>query len=307
MLDQPADVMIKVLDHAGVELHLAPEHAPGGQRNPRGLGHCGHARGEWGARRHEAELDLPPQPRRADRVPPDLVLAFVARSPVARQVVGIVRRLVQVRDGVASTFADASGLVGWAINDMLRTPDGHCYVGGIDFNLFAHPEQAGQPSPLLHVAPDGRADIATRAIAFANGMTVLPTGELLVADSLTGELLAFTRGADGALVDRRVWAALPGEMPDGISLDAEGAIWVASHHRVLRVLEGGAIADEVDMGATRATACMLGGPDGRTLLITASDSHDRAEIRAKGPTGALYTVQVPVGGAGLPSVYGVSQ
>ncbi len=222
-------------------------------------------------------------------------------------VAGIERRVVQVRDGVASTFADASGLVGWAINDMLRTPDGHCYVGGIDFNLFAHPEQAGQPSPLLHVAPDGRADIATRAIAFANGMTVLPTGELLVADSLTGELLAFTRGADGALVDRRVWAALPGEMPDGISLDADGAIWVASHHRVLRVLEGGAIADEVDMGATRATACMLGGPDGRTLLITASDSHDRAEIRAKGPTGALYTVQVPVGGAGLPSVYGVSQ
>jgi sugar lactone lactonase YvrE len=219
-------------------------------------------------------------------------------------VAGIERRVVQVRDGVATTFADASGLVGWAMNDMLRTPDGHCYVGGIDFNLFAHPEQVGKPSPLLHVAPDGRADIATREIAFANGMTVLPGGELLVADSLTGELLAFRRRADGALADRRVWAALPGEMPDGISLDAEGAVWVASHHRVLRVREGGAIADEVDMGSTRATACMLGGVDGRTLLITASDTHDRAQIRANGPSGALYTVRVPVAGAGLPSVYG---
>lgn len=219
-------------------------------------------------------------------------------------VAGIERRVVQVRDGVATTFADATSLVGWAMNDMLRTPEGHCYVGGIDFNLFANPEQVGKPSPLLHVAPDGRADIATREIAFANGMTLLPGGELLVADSLTGELLAFKRRADGALFDRRVWAALPGEMPDGISLDAEGAVWIASHHHVLRVREGGAIADEVDMGSTRATACMLGGADGRTLLITASDTHDRAQIRANGPTGALYTVRVPVGGAGLPSVYG---
>jgi sugar lactone lactonase YvrE len=218
-------------------------------------------------------------------------------------VAGLERRIVSVRDGVATTFADATGLVGWALNDLLRAPDGHCYVGAVDFNLFADPGKVGQPSPLVHVAPDGRASIATREISFPNGMTILPSGELLVADSLTGELLAFTRQADGALTDRRVWAAIPGEMPDGISLDAEGAVWIASHHRVLRVLEGGGITDVVDMGATRATACMLGGADGRTLLITASDTHDRAEIRAKGPSGALFTVQVAVAGAGLPSIY----
>ncbi|HWS77362.1 MAG TPA: SMP-30/gluconolactonase/LRE family protein, partial [Thermomonas sp.] len=221
-------------------------------------------------------------------------------------VAGIERRLVAVRDGVATTFADATDKVGWAINDLLRTPDGHCYVGGIDFNLFADPSQAGKPSPLLHVTPDGRVDIATREIVFANGMTVLPSGELLVADSLTGELLAFTRRADGSLADRRVWAALPGEMLDGICLDADGAVWAASHHQVLRVREGGEVTDVVDMGATRATACMLGGPEGRTLLITASDTHDRAEIRAKGPSGAVYSVRVPVAGSGLPSVYGAA-
>jgi len=221
-------------------------------------------------------------------------------------VAGLERRIVSVRDGVATTFADATGLVGWALNDLLRAPDGHCYVGGVDFNLFADPSKAGQPSPLVHVAPDGRATIATREIVFPNGMTVLKSGELLVADSLTGDLLAFTRNADGSLANRRVWAAIPGEMPDGISLDAEGAVWVASHHQVLRVREGGEITDVVDMGATRATACMLGGADGRTLLITASDTHDRAEIRAKGPSGAVFTVRVPVAGAGLPSVYGAA-
>jgi len=221
-------------------------------------------------------------------------------------VAGLERRIVAVRDGVATTYADATGKVGWALNDLLRTPDGHCYVGGVDFNLFADPTRVGQPSPLMHVAPDGRVDVATREIVFPNGMTLLPGGELLVADSLTGELLAFTRRADGSLADRRVWAALPGEMPDGICLDADGAVWVASHHQVLRVREGGEITDTVDMGATRATACMLGGADGRTLLITASDTHDRAEIRAKGPSGAVYAVRVPVAGTGLPSVYGAA-
>ena len=221
-------------------------------------------------------------------------------------VAGLERRIVSVRDGVATTFADATGLVGWALNDLLRAPDGHCYVGAVDFNLFADPSKAGQPSPLVHVAPDGRASIATREIAFPNGMTILRSGELLVADSLTGDLLAFTRNADGSLANRRVWAAIPGEMPDGISQDAEGAVWVASHHQVLRVREGGEVTDVVDMGATRATACMLGGADGRTLLITASDTHDRAEIRAKGPSGAVFTARVPVAGAGLPSVYGVA-
>jgi len=221
-------------------------------------------------------------------------------------VAGLERRIVSVRDGVATTFADATGLVGWALNDLLRAPDGHCYVGAVEFNLFADPSKAGQPSPLVHVTPDGRASIATREISFPNGMTILSSGELLVADSLTGDLLAFTRNADGSLGNRRVWAAMPGEMPDGISLDAEGAVWVASHHQVLRVREGGEVTDAVDMGTTRATACMLGGTDGRTLLITASDTHDRAEIRAKGPSGAVFTVRVPIPGAGLPSVYGAA-
>ena len=221
-------------------------------------------------------------------------------------VAGLERRIVSVRKGQATTYADAMGIVGWALNDLLRAPDGHCYVGGIDFNLFADPSKAGQPSPLVHVTPDGHVSIGTTAISFPNGMTILPSGELLVADSLTGELLAFTRSTDGTLTNRRVWAALPGEMPDGISLDAEGAVWVASHHQVLRVREGGEITDIVDMGKTQATACMLGGTDGRTLLITASDTHDRAQIRASGPSGALYTARVPVRGAGLPSIYGAA-
>jgi sugar lactone lactonase YvrE len=85
-------------------------------------------------------------------------------------------------------------------------------------------------------------------------------------------------------------------------MDASGAVWVANHGRVARVAEGGQVLDVVDMGGTLATACMLGGPEGRTLLITASDSYDRSVI-AGNPTGRLFTVEVAVPGGALPSIY----
>ena len=92
-------------------------------------------------------------------------------------------------------------------------------------------------------------------------------------------------------------------MADGICLDADGGVWVtAGHLGVFRVVEGGETTDEVDLGNTGATACMLGGMDGRSLLITASDSHDRAIIRDN-PSGHLLTVDVDIPGAGLPSWY----
>jgi sugar lactone lactonase YvrE len=94
---------------------------------------------------------------------------------------------------------------------------------------------------------------------------------------------------------------------DGISLDADDGVWVTAGHRgVFRILEGGEITDHVDMGTTGATACMLGGADGRTLLITASDSHDR-DVISKNPSGRLFTVRVEVPGAGLPSHYQSNQ
>ena len=85
-------------------------------------------------------------------------------------------------------------------------------------------------------------------------------------------------------------------------LDASGATWVANHGRVVRVSFDGVELDEVFTGEARATACMLGGSDGRTLLITASDTMDR-EVMRHHPSGRLFQVHVDVPGAGLPSVY----
>lgn len=208
-------------------------------------------------------------------------------------------------DSTATPFAWLEGVAQVGINDMIRTASGHCFVDTVDFDFAAHSrgEADAKPSVLARVAPDGSVSIATREVNFPNGLAITPNGETLyVADSLDACIYAFPLGADGTLGPRSCFADLPGEMPDGISLDASGAIWVATHHRVIRIAKGGEVLEEVDMGPTRATACMLGGPDGRTLLITASDSHDRSII-TNNPSGRVFKVEVSVPGAGLPSIY----
>ena len=205
----------------------------------------------------------------------------------------------------AREAADASALASFALNDLIRTSAGYTYVATLDFNFvdFVSGKTEARPSPIVGMSPEGTVFVATTEVTFPNGMAATPGDDrLLVADTLDACIYAFTIAKDGALVNRRVFASLPREAPDGMCLDAEGAVWVATHHRVLRVLEGGAITDEVEMGTPLATACMLGGADGRTLLVTASDSFDRRVI-SKTPSGRLFTVRVPVPGGGLPSTY----
>ena len=136
---------------------------------------------------------------------------------------------------------------------------------------------------------------------FPNGTVITPDGgTLIVGESFAGRLTAFRIDDDGALRDRRVWAQLEdGHVPDGICLDAEGAIWVASPttNCCLRVHEGGEVSARVDCDRG-VFACMLGGADRRTLyLCTAGDSHPDRTVERSGRIEAL-TVAVP--GTGLP-------
>ena len=105
-------------------------------------------------------------------------------------------------------------------------------------------------------------------------MAITPDGStLIVAESYAGRLTAFDIAADGALSNRRVWADLvAGSAPDGICLDATGAVWYADvpNQCCVRVREGGEVLDTVD--ADRGCfACMLGGADGATLFVMAAD------------------------------------
>lgn len=211
--------------------------------------------------------------------------------------------------------ADLSGLVDSFLNDMVVDAQGHAYVGNFGFDLMSGAAFAS--TTLTHVAPDGAVRTVAEDLYFPNGSVILPDGRtLVVAETFGGRLTAFDIADDHSLVGRRRWAefgspresADAAEMlggytvtPDGICLDAEGAVWAADalHNRVVRIAEGGEILDEVSVAPMQVYACMLGGEDGRTLFMCAAPSfaeHERRPVREA----QLLSTRVSVAGAGLP-------
>lgn len=226
-------------------------------------------------------------------------------------VVSMTRRQVLRRtaDGTLTLHADLSGLATFHCNDMVVDAAGGAYVGNFGFDLDAaliargaQAVLADHPAAVLaYVSPGGEVRAAAPDMHFPNGSVITPDGRtLIVGETLAARLTAFSIGADGVLSDRRVWAETAPVIPDGICLDAEGAIWVADPlaPRCVRFAEGGAVLDTVETGQP-CYACMLGGEDGRTLfMLTAPTSI--GEEAAKAPRGDIRTARVDAPRAGLP-------
>jgi sugar lactone lactonase YvrE len=139
-------------------------------------------------------------------------------------------------------------------------------------------------------------------------MVITPDNRtLIISESFAGQLTAFDIDADGGLSNRRVFA--DGLGPDGIGLDAEGAVWVSTGgYSIVRVAEGGEVLQRVELRENRAPfAVMLGGPDRRTLFImtaewrTADGVTNNLERLTNGPrTGEILTRPVSVPGIDRP-------
>lgn len=216
------------------------------------------------------------------------------------------RRLLKLEDDGLVEVADLSRLVPYPCNDLVVDTQGRAYVGNIGFD-FGDPQAAPQPGPILLVSPQGDGQVIADQLAFPNGMVITPDGQtLIVAESHTARLTAFTIESDGSLSHRRVWAQFEergafseGQItPDGICLDAEGALWVASPNTrdVLRVREGAQVVHRIPVDAI-PLACMLGGPERRTLFVTTTESLNPGDTDAKG---RIETIAVNVPGVGLP-------
>ena len=210
------------------------------------------------------------------------------------------RVLRRETDGSLVTHAAVGDLVPRRLNDMIVDTSGRAYVGNFGFELDgAEPVAA---TILVRVDPDGAVCGVAQDLLFPNGMVITPDGRTLVVTETWGaRLTAFDIAADGSLSGRFVWAQLPGDaVPDGICLDEEGAIWVASPTTddCLRVRQGGEVLARIPTGRG-AFACMLGGRDRRTLFICTADSHD-PERQARERNGRIEAFDVPVPGAGLP-------
>jgi len=202
-------------------------------------------------------------------------------------------------DGLVVTHADLGRLAtDW--NEMVVDGRANVYVNG---GMFGPAEQ-GPSGIIALVTPDGGVRQVADALAFPNGMAVTPdNATLLVAESWAECLTAFDIGADGSLSGRRVWANTPGDHPDGICLDAEGAVWYADvgRARCVRVREGGEILATIPLDHG-AFACMLGGPDGRTLFMLTAEwrGFEHAAEAIADRTGRVLVTEAPAPHAGWP-------
>ena len=212
------------------------------------------------------------------------------------------RRLLALADGTLEVVADLSEVAPHDCNDMVIDAAGNAYVGNFGFDLH-DPEADQRTTSLVLVTVDGDVRVAADGLFFPNGCVITPDGgTLIVGESFGACLTAFDIAPDASLSNRREWARVRGSVPDGICLDADGAVWMASpiSNKVLRVAEGGEILAEIRTSDERQPfACMLGGGDGRTLFVCTALESDPESCR-RHLAGRIESAPVDVPHAGLP-------
>ncbi|MFX1323880.1 MAG: SMP-30/gluconolactonase/LRE family protein [Promethearchaeota archaeon] len=180
------------------------------------------------------------------------------------------RHLMRLDPDGLKVHADLSKLTEFNCNDSVTDAYGRTYVGNWGTKNLGTP---ADPTSIILVSKEGDTKIVAEDLLFPNGCLVTPDCKTFIVGETQGHrLTAFDIEPSGDLTNRRVWAELEGCEPDGISLDEEGAIWVANPAKaeVIRVLEGGDITDAIKLKDTNVYACCLGGADGRTLFLCTS-------------------------------------
>ncbi|HUQ13403.1 MAG TPA: SMP-30/gluconolactonase/LRE family protein [Novosphingobium sp.] len=213
-------------------------------------------------------------------------------------------------DGRFERHADLSPHATFWCNDMVVDREGRAYVGNFGFDLDAEMRARGAASvladhpttTLVRVDPDGSVSVAADGIGFPNGTVITPDDKtMILGETLAGRLTAFDIAADGALSNRRIWAETTPHVPDGICLDAEGAVWIADpiSPSCVRIAEGGEVLEIVATGGLNCYACMLGGADGRTLFMAVAPTSSPEPAAAKA-AGKILAARVDSPCAGWP-------
>jgi sugar lactone lactonase YvrE len=209
------------------------------------------------------------------------------------------KQLLRYADGQLSLYADLSPIAAGTIDDMIVDGLGRCYVGDLGFNLPPPPGQ-GAAGRIILVMPDGETRVVADGLSFPNGIAVsADNSRLVVAEMDRGCLADYEIQADGGLNFLRRFASV--KAPDGICLDKDHAVWVASFNEdaFIRIDREGQEQRRIEVPGRRAIACVLGGPERRTLFcLSAATSHE--EMKQRKSSARIDVVDVEISGAGYP-------
>jgi sugar lactone lactonase YvrE len=245
-----------------------------------------------GASQVMVRVDFPSFPMCIDWLPDGRLLIVSGRDG---------RLLRREPDGSLVTHADLSPLAekGHPWNEIVVDGRGNAYVNNQGFDF---PGGDFAPGTIALLLADGSAWQVADGIAFPNGMAVTPDNSTLIcAESYGKRLSAFDINADGGLSNQRVWADLGDGVPDGICIDAEGAVWYADvpNKCCVRVREGGEVLRKIELDRG-CFSCTLGGADGRTLFMVATEWRGPANMANGARTGQVLALEAPAPGAGWP-------
>jgi sugar lactone lactonase YvrE len=251
---------------------------------------------DWGANQvialdpggsHEVVVTVPSLPMCIDFLPNGRLLVVDSAQ----------RRLLRREpDGSLVQHADLSGISEKPWNDIVADDRGNAYVNTIGFDF---PGGEFAPGLVVLVTPEGNVKRVAGDLAFPNGMAITPDGAtLVVAESYANRLTAYDIGSDGGLANRRIWAETPGDHPDGICMDAEGAVWYADvgNQHCVRVREGGEVLATVGLDRG-AFACALSRGDDPRLFVVGQIYGGPEPSQ---PSGRVVAFPAPAPGAGRP-------
>jgi sugar lactone lactonase YvrE len=251
---------------------------------------------DWGAHQvivlgtdgsHEVVATVPSFPMCIDFLPDGRLLVVDSAQ----------RRILRREpDGSLVPHADLSEVSEKPWNDIVVDDRGNAYVNNIGFDF---PGGEFAPGVVALVTPEGDVRQVADNVAFPNGMAITPDGgTLIVAESYADRLTAYDIAADGGLRNRRVWADTPGDHPDGICMDAQGAVWYADvgNKHCVRVRDGGAVLATVELDRG-AFACALSRGEDPHLFVVGQNWGGPESSK---PSGRVVSFPVLVPGAGKP-------
>ena len=180
-------------------------------------------------------------------------------------------------------------------NDVHADPVGRVFCGTMP--------TADRPGRLYRLDPDGTLTKLLEGIGCSNGMGFTPDlKRMYYTDSAAREIYLFDYDqATGALANQRLFARIAEEdgLPDGMTVDAEGGIWIChwGGWRVTRFSPRGERERVIEIPAPFVTSCAFAGPALRDLYITTASAGMSAEDEARAPlAGSLFRATPSVTG-----------
>ena len=189
------------------------------------------------------------------------------------------RDVAHVKNGESRTIFALEGVAGF--NDLTAGPDGSVYAGALRFMPFAGEQPV--PGEIWKIGPAAEPEELFGGIDWPNGIGFSPDGgTMYVADFASGEVIAY----DG---ETHLFATSPSGDADGLAVDREGGVWVAtgSGREIVRFAPSGELEHILEVPADFVSSLCFGGDDGRDLYVTT--------------VGTLFRTRVEVAGLALPS------